>query len=209
MRKVAVKTIKAKIISPTRRKERLLEAEYQGFQEVLHGGDAPIYSATRQQAERLRKRIKKPKHKHYPLIIRRDTLRIEKRDTRLASYWARIPIGGTKGGIWVAIIPHCDFPEGCSIREAKLLKLPKGWFLYITVQKEVEIEETNGAVLAVDLGQRYLATSVRYGNGKVCSPRFYGKEVRGIRRHYQWLRRKLGERKLLDKEDRQEREAES
>ena len=28
-------------------------------------------------------------------------------------------------------------------------------------------------------------------------PRFYGKEVRGIRRHYAWLRKRLGERKLL------------
>jgi len=197
MRKVAVKTIKAKIVSPTKRKERLIEAEYQGFQEILHGGDAPIYSATRQQAERLRKRIGKPKHKHYPLIIRRDTLKVEKRDTKLASYWARIPIGGVRGGIWIAIIPHCDFPEGCSIREAKLLKLPKGWFLYITVQREVEIKPVDGIVLAVDLGEKRLATSVRYKNGKVENLRFYGKEVRGIRRHYQWLRRRLGRRKLL------------
>jgi|Deesub1362A_J573_1020465.scaffolds.fasta_scaffold02050_8 putative transposase len=92
MKRVAVKTIKAKIISPTRRKERLLEAEYQGFQEVLHKGNAPIYSATRQQAERQRRRIKKPKHRHYPLIIRRDTLKIEKRDTKLVTYWARFRV---------------------------------------------------------------------------------------------------------------------
>ncbi|MCL0057552.1 transposase [Dehalococcoidales bacterium] len=195
MLKVAVKTIKAKIISPTRRKEKLLEAEYQGFQTVLHGHNASIYSATRQQAERLRGRIK-PKHWRYPLIIRRDTLKVEKRDTKLCSYWARIPIGGVRGGIWVAIIPHCPFPEGCSIREAKLLKLPRGWFLYITVQREIEVKETSGAVVAVDLGEKHLATSVRF-NGKVENPKFYGKEVRGIRRHYQWLRRRLEERKLL------------
>ena len=28
-------------------------------------------------------------------------------------------------------------------------------------------------------------------------PRFYGREARGVRRHYAWLRRRLGERKLL------------
>ncbi len=28
-------------------------------------------------------------------------------------------------------------------------------------------------------------------------PRFYGMRARGIRRHYAWLRRRLGERKLL------------
>ena len=192
MLKVAVKTIKAKIISPTRKKEKLLEAEYQGFQAILHRQDAPIYSATRQQAERLGI---KPKHWHYPLIIRRDTLRVEKRNTKLCSYWARIPIGGVRGGIWVAIIPHCPLPE-CSIREAKLLKLKKGWFLYITIQREVEVKEVNGTILAIDLGEKHLATSVRF-KGKMENPKFYGKEVRGVRRHYQWLRRGLGERKLL------------
>ncbi|MCL0041445.1 RNA-guided endonuclease TnpB family protein [Dehalococcoidia bacterium] len=196
MLKVAVKAVKAKIVSPTRKKEKLLEAEYQGFQAVLHRQDAPIYSATRQQAERLRKRIKKPRHWHYPLIIRRDTLKVEKKDTKLCSYWARIPIGGIRGGIWAAIIPHCPFPEGCSIREAKLLKLKKGWFLYITIQREVEVKEVNGTILAVDLGEKHLATSVRF-NGKMESPKFYGKEVRGIRRHYHWLRKRLEERKLL------------
>jgi hypothetical protein len=33
----------------------------------------------------------------------------------------------------------------------------------------------------VDLGQKYLATPVRYENGKIRSPKFYGKEVRGMR----------------------------
>ena len=30
-------------------------------------------------------------------------------------------------------------------------------------------------------------------------PHFYGKEVRSIRRHYAWLRKRLGEKKLLRK----------
>jgi len=42
-----------------------------------------------------------------------------------------------------------------------------------------------------------MATTVEYINGKICNPKFYGKNVRGIRRHFAWLRRRLGERKLL------------
>lgn len=194
MPRVATKVIKAKIISPTRRKAELLEREYQGFQDVLQGGQAPIYSAARQQAERCLRRIKKPRHRHYPLVIRRDTLKVERRNTRLSSYWARIPIGGIRDGIWVAIIPHCDFPEGCSFREAKVLKLKKGWFIYFTVQKEVEDIELSGAILAIDLGEKYLATVC--GSGGI-RPQFLGRKARGIRRHYAWLRKRLGERKAL------------
>ncbi|KPV65487.1 MAG: hypothetical protein AOA65_0091 [Candidatus Bathyarchaeota archaeon BA1] len=50
---------------------------------------------------------------------------------------------------------------------------------------------------SVDLGERHIATSVEYANGVMKNPRFYDEEVRGIRRHYAWLRRRLGERKLL------------
>ena len=66
------------------------------------------------------------------------------------------------------------------------------------VMKEVQIcSESPSTILAVDLGERYIATSVVIAKGEMKNPRFYGKEVRGIRRHYSWLRKRLGERKLL------------
>ena len=66
---LAEKTIKAKVVAPTNRKKELMEKEYQCFQDALYGNDANLYSATRQQAERFLKRIKSPKHRHYPLIL--------------------------------------------------------------------------------------------------------------------------------------------
>ena len=64
--------------------------------------------------------------------------------------------------------------------------------------KEVQIRsELPSTVLAVDLGERYIATSVVIAKGIIKNPRFYGKQVRGIRRHYCWLRKRLGKRKLL------------
>ncbi|MCL0094733.1 hypothetical protein M1N58_02415 [Dehalococcoidales bacterium] len=59
------KTIKAKVINPTNHKTEILEKEYQNFQNALYGGGADLYSATRQQ--RFLKKIKTPKHRHYPL----------------------------------------------------------------------------------------------------------------------------------------------
>jgi len=190
------KTIKAKVIDPTNRKLELLEKEYQGFQDILCGDGADLYSATRQQAERFLKKIKRPKHRHYPLILRRDVIRLEKQDTDIAPYWFKFPCFGVRGGIWLALKPHCDIPNDCSLREAKLIKRKNAWFIHLTIEREVDEPTINpDRFLAVDLGERYLATVC--GSDGI-QPQFLGKEVRGIRRHYAWLRRRLGERKLLD-----------
>ena len=189
------KTVRAKVIDPTNRKAGLLEKEYRGFQDALYGEGADLYSATRQQAERFLKKIKHPKHRHYPLILRRDVIRLEKQDTGIASYWFKFPCFGVRGGIWLALKPHCDIPDDCSLREAKLIRRKNAWFIHLTIERSVEEPVVNPeCFLAVDLGERYLAT-VCGGDG--IQPQFLGKEVRGIRRHYAWLRKRLGERKLL------------
>jgi transposase len=69
--------------------------------------------------------------------------------------------------------------------------------LHITVQQNIELNVPSASVLAVDFGERHIATSVEYANGKMQNPRFYGTEVRGIRRHYAWLRKRLGNKKAL------------
>jgi hypothetical protein len=48
----------------------------------------------------------------------------------------------------------------------------------------------------VDLGERIMAATVLLQNSCVKRPRFLGREVRGIRRHHAWLRRRLQERGL-------------
>jgi len=58
---IARKTIKAKILKLTPRKEALLNLEYENFQKYLRGDKSvKLYSATRQQADRLLRRIKAP-----------------------------------------------------------------------------------------------------------------------------------------------------
>jgi len=76
------KTIKAKIVHLTKIKRRVLEEEYHNLQRFLRGEGAELYSANKQQALRFYKKIKQ--NKEYPLSIRKDLLKVEKQNTKIA-----------------------------------------------------------------------------------------------------------------------------
>jgi len=164
--------------------------EYQNFQRYLHGDKSvPLYSATKQQAERLLKRIGNPKEgKEYPLILRRDVYRAT---TKLTPYWLKIPVYGIRGGINVPIKTHEPITDDMVCREAKIIRKGDEWFVYITVEREVE-EKTPRSFLAVDVGIRWIATTVNSNNPK---PKFYGRELRRVKGHFFWLRRTLALKK--------------
>jgi putative transposase len=197
------KTIKVKIHSLTKIKVERISREYQNFQLALKGEQVELYSATRQQAERARRKIKRKGGKqikpNHPLIIRRDLVKIEKQDTRISKFWARVPVFG--GSIWVPIqLPHNQEELlNEDIREAKLAKRKNKWFLHLTVQKdisnEIPTDPNKIAVIGIDLGEANPATSVVLVGGKISSPRFYAKEVRAVRAHYNWLRKQIGKKK--------------
>jgi putative transposase len=192
------KVIKAKILDETNNgKLKALEREYRNFQKALRGEDAKLYSATKQQAERLLRKIKKQnggklKQKEYPLILRRDVYNVWITDNKLSKYWIKIPVYGVKGGIKLPIKPHCEIDMSWKFREAKVFRKKNGWFVHITVEKEVEINQEYDNVIAVDLGIRWIVTVVSTADKR---PTFYGKELRRVRGHYFYLRRKLGKLK--------------
>jgi len=94
------KTVNAKIFALTRIKEALLREEYDNFQAVLRGFDVPLYSATKQQAERLLRRLRgKPKRRKYPMILRRDVFNVKETKNKLAKFWVKIPVHHVRGGI--------------------------------------------------------------------------------------------------------------
>ncbi len=188
------KTIQAKIVYLTKLKQRLLKEEYESLQRYLHGECVEFYSANKQQAERFYKKVK-PK-KEYPLSIRKDLLKIEKRDTKIAEYWARIPVKGRRGGVWIAIKPHCPIELDMEICESKLLKRNGDFFLYIVVEKDIEPKTDCNSILAVDLGIHNIAVTV---NPETKETHFYGKRLRALRGHYFHLRRKLPNRKAIKK----------
>jgi len=188
------KTVKAKIVHLTKVKQRLLEEEYENLQRFLRGESAELYSANRQQAKRFYRKIKP--YKEYPLSIRKDLLKVERRNTKIAEYWAKIPVKGRRGGVWVAIKPHCPITSDMEICESKLFKRNGDFYLHIIVQKEVEPKADCDGILAIDMGIHNVAVTV---NSKTKETRFYGKKLRAIRGHYFHLRRKLPNRKAAKK----------
>jgi putative transposase len=184
-----VKTLKLKIENPTKTKFNLLEEEYEKLNFFLKTGiDLGIYSANKQQALRFYKKIKQ--EKEYPLSIRNDLIRISENKR-----FIRIPVKGRRGGVWLPVKVYEEIPSDCKIRESKIKKRNSYFILLLTIQKEVEIKSYS-SILAIDLGEKVIATAVLSSNQR---PIFYGREIRGIRRHYSWLRKRLGEKKLLKK----------
>jgi putative transposase len=187
------KTIKVKVVGLTRIKRQILDHEYEGLQRFLQGDPSiELYSANKQQAKRFYKRIKP--EREYPLSIRKDLIRVEHRNTKLSRYWVRIPVKLRRGGVWVAVKPHCEITDDLEICESKLLRRNGEYFLHLVVKREVELKTSYSSVLAIDMGIRHAACSVDTQSG--CT-HFYGGELRRVRGHYFHLRRKLGEKKLL------------
>jgi len=203
------KVIKCGIVELTKIKEQLLTEEYENLQRFL-GGDNNIkmYSANKHQAKRFYKKIKPDKE--YPLSIRKDLIKIEKRDTKIAKYWARIPVAGKRGGIWVAIKPHQDIPDDVEFGESKLFRKNGEWFLNLTIEKEVNAKEVNDknfkgyefgenkrpVVISIDIGDKNPITSVELWGGEKKNVQFLGKEIREIRTKYYWARKNIGRKKV-------------
>jgi len=183
------------IVALTKRKQRFLNDEYDKLQHFLQTKeDLGLYSANKQQAQRFYKVVKKGKE--YPLSIRCDLLKIKRVGNRVSEYWAKIPVKGTRR-LWVAIKPHRAFPEGFKVCESKLYRRNGKFYLNVAVKGEVVLNTSFRRILAVDLGERTIASTVLLCDRQISHPHFYGRDVRGIRRHYAWLRKRLGEKKAL------------
>jgi len=141
------KVIKAKIMDETNNKKlEALEREYTKFQKALRGKEVKLYSATKQQAERLLRKIRKQnggklKQKEYSLILRNDVYNVWITDNKLSKYWIKIPVYGIRGGIKLPIKPHSEIDMNWKFKEAKIFRKKNGWFVHITVEKEIEIKK--------------------------------------------------------------------
>jgi len=187
------KTIRCKLIGLTKKKFELLDREYNNFQLYLKTGeDKGVYSATKQQGKRTYRKI--DPNKEYPLVIRKDLMDIRKTDNKFATYWARIPIYGVRGGIKVALAHQPFNFEEWEICGSKLVKKNNEFYLHVTVKKEIELKKEYSSIIAIDMGARWIGVSVALHRN---TPKFYGKEIRKIRGKYFWLRRKLGKEKKL------------
>ncbi|MEM4158083.1 MAG: transposase [Candidatus Methanomethylicaceae archaeon] len=184
-------TVQAGIVRLTRRKKEILDREYSNLQKLLKGDrDAPLYSANKQQALRYYKKKSSIKS----IRLRNDLINLR----RAKAFWfLKIPVYGVRGGIKVPVKPHREFPENAKLCESKIVKRKERYTAMLTFEFPAQPMRECSSILAVDLGERFAATAVLWQNGSVMKTQFYGKEIRGVRRHYAWLRRRLQERGLI------------
>ena len=188
--KVAMRlTVQAGIVGLTRRKRELLDREYSNLQRFLHGDKTvKLYSANKQQALRYYKKVK---WKEYPLSLRNDLINLK----RAKAFWfLKIPVYGIRGGIKVPVKPHREFPDG-KLCESKIVRRKDRYIAMLTFEFKAPPMRLCSSILAVDMGERFAATAVLWQKGMM-KAQFLGKEIRGARRHYAWLRRRLQERGL-------------
>ena len=163
--------------------------EYSNLQRFLKNDKTvPLYSANKQQALRYYKKVKQ---KEYPLSLRNDLINLR----RAKAFWfLKIPVYGVRGGIKVPIKPYRESLNG-KLCESKIVKRKNQYIAMLTFEFENPPIRKCSSIFAVDLGERFCATAVLWHKG-VVKVQFYGREIRGIRRHYAWLRRRLQERGL-------------
>ncbi len=201
-------TIKAKVTDDSKTKLELLNREYGAFQAYVQGNTTvQLYSATKQQADRLRNRILKkqkgkidPK-KQYPLILRRDLIDLQKDRKFPCVYWIKVPVYPKSIHLRIQTTDCRHDLTEYNLREAKVIQQAGNWYIFLCIEKEEdEIQQqpskpaTN--VLAIDLGVHNIAVTVNTANTR---PNFYGQKLRQIRGFHFWLRRKLGQKKAFYK----------
>jgi IS605 OrfB family transposase len=88
-----------------------------------------------------------------------------------------------------------------NVCDSRLLKRDGHYELHLTISKQVSFDNAHpSSILAVDMGEKVIATAVllqNSSNSNQSKPVFMGRNVRGLRRRYAYLRKKLGEKKLL------------
>lgn len=189
-------TIKGTIINPTNFKLNCLNHEYNGFQNwMIIGRDNGIYSSYKVGKYWQRTKIK---YQEYPLLLWSKLTELKKQKTKVAKYWLRFRTKLKQGGIWLPLKLYQQIPKDANLKDSFIIyNHKKDWYeVRLVFSKEFK-SNSHSNILAIDLGEKAMATVVCGNQNQTSNPIFLGKEIRGIRRHYNWLRKRLGERKLL------------
>lgn len=102
MQREVTTTVRVKLYSFTERKAYLVGREYGAFQDTIQGDDdanANLYSATKQQAGKVRSNKNPRADTEQPVVLRNDCITIEHdEDTVLSSWWFKLPVYNPKKG---------------------------------------------------------------------------------------------------------------
>jgi putative transposase len=197
-----MKTIIAKVFKPTVKKQRALDGLWSSWKDALQLNrnykflrertDLPSYYC-RDIVWNIRKGA------DAPVIVPKDALKITLGST-FVPWFASIP---TPSGRYFLPLRmsrgQSKLLSECELCDSQLIKRRNEYYLHIVVSKDANVPSipSHAPVLAVDIGERVIASSVMLVDDTISSPGFLGREVRSIRRHYAWLRKRFGRRKLL------------
>lgn len=204
------KTVKARILKPTKTKKQRLNYLYQEWnqnvKDYLRGQSYEerrekydLNSAYVQDAKQLK--IKGNLGKQ-PIYIRSQSIKIQKTNNELTEYFASIPIDSYER-IWIPIkIPEeqKNLLMNGELKDSKIVKDKEKFFLNLTIELTSSSYKSRG-VLGIDPGSRWLGVGVCGSDNK---PFFIGKQIRTTRKKYQHLRKQTQEKgidsKFKDKE---------
>lgn len=194
---LATKVINAGILNLTKTKLGALDHEYNGFQWWMQFNIDKDILSQHKRAKGWYYDAKKIKYKDYPLVIPKDFVWFRKKNTKLTPYWIKISVRKRKGiGLWLPIKPHKELMNIKYLKDSLLVKNKKGNYeLRLVFQYKVN-EIRYNSITSIDLGYKNIATVCNSCNIR---PIFYGRNIKRIRRHYSYLRRRLGNKKLLKK----------
>ncbi|RXK47396.1 RNA-guided endonuclease InsQ/TnpB family protein [Halorientalis pallida] len=201
MHREVTTTVRVKLHSLTGRKARLVEREYGAFQDAVHGDDANPYSATMQQAGKVRSNKNPREDTEQPVVLRNDCITIEHDEaTVLSSWWFKLPVYNPekeKGdSIWVPVhVPEKDthLLEDEYICDSELISRDGEWYVHLVCKRSVAVADEYDDVLAVDMGAKWIAVSTFLSDRDTT---FHGAEVRRVREHYKQLRKSIGKAKV-------------
>lgn len=214
MRRKVTTTVQVRLHSLTQRKQWLLDREHDTFQTAVHNPDADVdlYSATAQQANKVRQNKNPNEDTTQPVVLRNDKITIEKdEDTVLCDWWFKVPVydpdarGGDGWGssIWCpAIAPEKDehLMRDEYIGDSELVwhednSHPNGGYycVHLVCERSVAVADEYDDVLAVDMGANWIAVSTFLSDRDT---QFHGAAVRRVREHYKQLRKSIGKAKV-------------
>ncbi|WXG42076.1 MAG: SDR family NAD(P)-dependent oxidoreductase [Candidatus Freyarchaeum deiterrae] len=156
------KMIRTKTLHFSGVNKRFLEREYENLQRSLNGENAELHSTNEQQAKRHYQRIKPIRE--YPPSMRKGLLNAKRLSTKIAEYWAKIPVKSRKSSEWVAK-PHSQIESDAEVCESKLLKRNGNFYTSNYFSETVAIKE--GLV-----GKIALVTGAASGIGREIVRRF-------------------------------------
>jgi len=132
--------------------------------------------------------------------------KLTKRDTKLTPYWLYLKLDSE--GVWYPVqlgegqrrmIDDALSDDGeWSLQQVELMKRDREWYVHFALEKPFSNYEPLTPI-AIDLGERNLATVVALVNEKPTKGTFFkGSKIKEIRHKYFNIRKKLQEKKRLD-----------